>query len=74
MANITTNLLENSIIKVVFSVRQGRHLRLTGLWTDWMLEMNDFRDLISPLPSEDVDCFIEKLLNKENRLPFEREK
>ncbi len=72
MANITTNLLGNSIIKVVFSGRQGRHLRLTGLWTDWMLEMNDFRDLVSPLSSEDVDSLIEKLLNSKNKLPFIR--
>jgi len=37
-----------------------------------MLEMDDFRDLISPLSSKVVDSLIEELLNNENKLPFVR--
>jgi len=70
MATITTELTDHNTIKVTFVGRQAKHLRVTGSWTDWMLAMEDFRDLIIPLPKEDVDFIITKLLNDSNRLPF----
>jgi hypothetical protein len=73
MANIITELSENNKIKIIFSGRQARHLRLTGEWTDWMLAMDDFRDLIIPLCNEDVDFIITQLLNNLNRLRFVRD-
>lgn len=70
MANITTELSDNNTVRITFAGRQARHLRLTDSWTDWMLAMDDFRDLIIPLCREDVDFIITKLLNKSNRLQF----
>ena len=73
MANITTNLSENNKIRVIFSGRQARHLRLTEEWTDWMLSMDDFRDLIIPLSKKDTDFIIDQLLNNSYRLRFVRD-
>lgn len=70
MANITTELTTNNNIRITFAGRQGRHLRLTGSWTDWMLNINDFRDLIIPLSDTNVDFVIKELLNKQNYLNF----
>ena len=70
MANITTELSENNTTRVTFARRQGKHLRLTDSWTDWMLAMDDFRDLIVPLSKEDVDFIITEVLNNSNSLQF----
>jgi len=70
VANITTELLGNNTVRVVFIGRQGQHVRLTNSWTDWMLTMDDFRDLIIPLRKEDVDSIIERVINNSNRLRF----
>jgi len=70
MANIKTELLDHDTVKVTFAGRQGRHLRLTDSWTDWMLAMDDFRDLIIPLSGDTVDSIITELLNNSNRLQF----
>jgi hypothetical protein len=70
MANITTELSENNSVRITFAGRQARHLRLTDSWTDWMLSMDDFRDLIIPLSRDDVDFVITELLNNSNRLQF----
>lgn len=70
MANITTELSEKNSIRITFAGRQGRHLRLTDSWTDWMLSMDDFRDLIIPLSRDDVDFIITELLNNSNKLQF----
>ena len=70
MANIITELAEHNTVRVIFAGRQARHLRLTDVWTDWMLAMDDFRDLIIPLRREDADIIITKLLNEPNRLQF----
>mgnify|MGYP000884516623 CR=1 FL=1 len=73
MAKIQVELTPTNKLRVTFfSGRQGKHLRLTGHWTDWMLEMNDFRDLIIPLRNQDVDFIITKLLNNPNRINFSR--
>ncbi len=39
-----------------------------------MLNINDFRDLIIPLPNKDVDYIIRNLLNKQNNLKFKNKK
>jgi hypothetical protein len=70
MANITTKLSNHNTIEVIFAGKQAKHLRLTDVWTDWMLVMNDFRDLISPLRKEDANIIITKLLKEPNRLQF----
>jgi len=70
MANIATELSENNKVRIIFAGKQASHLRLTGEWTDWMLAMDDFRDLIIPLRSEDIDFIITQLLNNANRLHF----
>jgi hypothetical protein len=70
MANISTELSQGGRIRVTFAGRQARHLRLTGSWTDWMLAMDDFRDLIIPLTGNDTDFIITELLNKSNQLRF----
>jgi hypothetical protein len=70
MANIKTELSHNNLVSVTFAGRQARHLRLTDGWTDWMLAMDDFRDLIIPLTKEDTDLIITELLNNPNRLRF----
>jgi hypothetical protein len=70
MANIRTELSNSNAVRITFAGRQGRHLRLTGSWTDWMLSMDDFRDLIIPMSEDDVDFIIKKLLNNSNKLPF----
>jgi len=70
MANITTELSEHNTIRITFAGRQARHLRLTDVWTDWMLSMNDFRDLIIPLRREHADIITTNLLNGPNRLQF----
>jgi len=70
MANIITELSEHNTVRIIFAGRQARHLRLTDVWTDWMLSMDDFRDLIIPLRREDTDIIITELLNKPNRLQF----
>jgi hypothetical protein len=70
MANIRTELSENNKIKIIFAGRQAKHLRLTNEWTDWMLAMDDFRDLIIPLRREDADFIINELLNNSNKLQF----
>jgi hypothetical protein len=70
MANIITELLENNKVRITFSGRQARHLRFTGNWIDWMLAMDDFRDLIIPLRKEDTDFIIGELLNNSNKLQF----
>lgn len=70
MANITTELTTNNNVKITFAGRQGKHLRLKGSWTDWMLHINDFRDLIIPLSDADVDFIIKELLNNPNNLKF----
>ena len=70
MANITTELSRNGLIRITFAGRQARHLRLTDVWTDWMLAMDDFRDLIIPLTREDTDLIIAELLNNSNKLRF----
>lgn len=72
MANIITELTNTKKVKITFAGRQARHLRLTGAWTDWMLAMDDFRDLINPLRKEDVDFIITELLNNSNKLLFVR--
>jgi len=55
MANIITELTSRNKTRISFVGKQARHLRLTGKWVDWMLQMNDFRDLIIPLRNEDVE-------------------
>lgn len=70
MANIKTELSEHDTVKITFAGRQGRHLRLTDSWTDWMLNMDDFRDLVNPLTEDLVESLITKLLNKSNKLQF----
>ena len=71
MANIEVELTAANALKISFSSgRQAKHLRLTGNWTDWMLEMNDFRDLIILLRNEDVDFILTELLNNANKLTF----
>ncbi len=70
MANITTELTTNNKVKITFAGRQGKHLRLTDSWTDWMLHINDFRDLIIPLSRKDTDFIITELLNNSNKLKF----
>ncbi len=70
MANITTELSPDGLVRIVFAGRQAKHLRLTDGWTDWMLAMDDFRDLIIPLTREDTDFIIKELLNNPNRLRF----
>jgi len=72
MAKIQVELTTNKLRITFSSGRQGKHLRLTGNWTDWMLEMDDFRDLIIPLHNQDVDFIITELLNNSNRLNFSR--
>jgi len=68
MANIVTELTPDGLVRIVFAGRQAKHLRLTGEWTDWMLAMDDFRDLIIPLTREDTDSIITELLNNPNKL------
>ncbi len=76
MANIITSLLANNNVRIEFSGRQGAHIRLTPKntlpysWTDWMLAIDDFRDLIIPLSIVDSDFLIGELLNTQNKLPF----
>jgi hypothetical protein len=70
MANIITELSPDGLVRIVFAGSQAKHLRLTDGWTDWMLAMDDFRDLIIPLTREDTDLIIEELLNNPNRLGF----
>jgi hypothetical protein len=70
MANITTELSPDGLVRIAFGGRQARHLRLIKGWTDWMLSMDDFRDLVIPLPREDADSIIRELLNNTNRLRF----
>jgi len=70
MANIKTELSEHNTVRITFMGRQAKHLRLTDSWTDWMLTIDDFRDLIIPLCREDVDFIITELLNNSNRLQF----
>lgn len=71
MANIKVELTTTNSLKITFSSgHQAKHLRLTGSWTDWMLEMDDFRDLIIPLRNEDIDFIITELLNNSNKLIF----
>ncbi len=70
MANITTELSRNNLVTITFAGRQAKHLRLTDGWTDWMLAMDDFRDLIIPLTKEDTDSIITELLNNPNKLRF----
>lgn len=70
MANITTELSRNNLVIITFAGRQAKHLRLTDGWTDWMLAMDDFRDLIIPLTKEDTDSIITELLNNPNKLRF----
>jgi len=70
MANITTELSRNGLVRITFAGRQARHLRLTERWTDWMLAMDDFRDLIIPLTRDGTDSIITELLNNSNKLRF----
>jgi hypothetical protein len=77
MANIITTLSQNNNVQIEFHGRQGKHVRLTpndqnlkNKWTDWMLEINDFRDLIIPLQLNDVEYLIEKLLRGPNIITF----
>lgn len=71
MAKIRVELTATNTLRITFSPgRQAKHLRLTGNWTDWMLEMDDFRDLIIPLRNQDVDYIITELLNNSNSLTF----
>jgi len=71
MAKIQVELTATNTLRITFSSgRQAKHLRLTGNWTDWMLEMDDFRDFIIPLRNQDVDFIITELLNNSNRLTF----
>ena len=71
MANIKVELTTTNSLKITFSSGyQAKHLRLSGSWTDWMLEMDDFRDLIIPLHNEDIDFIITELLNNSNKLIF----
>jgi hypothetical protein len=70
MANIITELTNNNSISVTFLGRQGAHVRSIDGWIDWMLQMDDFRDLIIPLSNLDVDFIITELLNRRNRLTF----
>ena len=70
MANISTELSRNGLIRITFAGRQARHIRLRDGWTDWMLAMDDFRDLIIPLTREDTDLIIAELLNNSNKLRF----
>lgn len=70
MANITTELSDNNTVKITFARRQGKHLRLTGSWTDWMLAMEDFRDFIIPLPQKDIDFIITEIVDNSNSLKF----
>lgn len=70
MARFTATLSSNNNVRIEFRGRQASHLRLTGGWTDWMLSMDDFRDLIIPLTKGDTDSIITELLNNLNRLQF----
>jgi hypothetical protein len=72
MANIITELTNTKKVRITFAGRQARHLRLTGVWTDWMLAMDDFRDLMNPLRKEDIDFIITELLSSSNKLSFDR--
>ena len=72
MANITVVSADRDILEISFASRQGQHVRVNDNWTDWMLQMNDFRDLITPLNSADVDRIIQELLNNTTRLTFSR--
>ncbi len=70
MANLKVELINKNKIKISFAGRQGRHLRLTDKWTDWMLEMDDFRDLIIPFSKEEIGVIITELLNGPNKITF----
>ena len=70
MATVKTELTNSNKIKITFVGRKSGHIRTINGWLDWMLEMNDFRDLIVPLRKEDVDFIITKLLNDSNKLLF----
>lgn len=63
-------LINRNKIEISFTGRQGRHLRLSGEWTDWMLEMDDFRDLIIPFSKKEIDVLITELLNSPNKIAF----
>lgn len=70
MANITTELSGDNVRVTFRGGRQGRHLRITEDWTDWMLSMEDFRDLIIPLNENDINQYIEEVINNSNNLNF----
>lgn len=70
MANIITELTTPDTVKISFAGKHGKHLRLTRSWTDWMLNINDFRDLIIPLSDTNVDFIIRELLKNHNNLNF----
>ena len=71
MARIATELLGNGNVQITFTGKQGAHVRLADNWTDWMLQMNDFRDFIIPLSREVVDSIVINILNDANTLQFE---
>lgn len=70
MANITVELTARNKLRISFAGRQAQHLRLSGEWTDWMLAMDDFRDLIIPVRNVDIDMIITTLLNERNIISF----
>lgn len=74
MANIITELSKHNTVRITFAKRQAKHFRLTGLWTDWMLTMEDFRDFMIPLSKMDIDFIIAKLLKNSNSLRFVNKK
>jgi hypothetical protein len=70
MANIKTELSGKNNIKVTFKSKRTKHLRQAKGWLDWMLKINDFRDMIIPLSQKDIDYIITKLLNGHNKMSF----
>lgn len=70
MANITVELTSGNKLRISFAGRQAQHLRLSGKWTDWMLAMDDFRDLLIPIRNGDIDMIITALLNGCNKISF----
>ena len=70
MANITVELRSRNKLRISFAGRQAQHLRLSGDWTDWMLAMDDFRDLLIPVRNDDIDLIVTALLNDCNIISF----
>ncbi len=61
--NKTIELTANDKIKITLTGRQSKHLRINNSWTDWMLSMNDFRDMIKTIDTTHADRLFRSLIN-----------